>query len=164
VTSGVPTNSASNPQASGPLRACPLHGITAWDPQLPSSTSYLWERLGQNSSGTYIWTHSFSNPISSVQVAPPIDSSTPYQKDIDYSGLYSTSLDLCPNEVDLGFPSPGVYAVPVNFASGAPYLEFLWAGAEEANDDQVENGRALKMAVPSLRGCSKSYIGYFGAL
>ena len=144
--------SCKSDPSSQPLRACPLHDITAWDPQLPTSNTYLWESLNKGPSGAYIWDYSpsGSSGITSVQVAPPIDSSVPYQKGPDYSGSYTTSLDFCGDDVSLVIPSPGVYAVQVNFASGGPYLEFLWAGAEQGDDAQgVENGRPKNIGIPT---------------
>lgn len=68
---------------------------------------------------------------------------------MDYSGSYTTSLDSCPNSVGLDIPSPGVYAVQVNFVLGGPYLEFLWAGAEQGDDLQgVANGRPKFVGIP----------------
>jgi hypothetical protein len=49
----------------------------------------------------------------------------------------------------LDIPSPGVYAVQVNFAAGGSYLEFLWAGAEQGDDIQgVANGSSKAIGIP----------------
>ncbi len=86
---------------------------------------------------------------SSVQVAPPIYPSLPYQFNVDYTGSYHTSADgaSCPNNVSIDITNPGVYAVKVNFASQSPAITLLYANAYDHG--LVGRGRPVYLSPPT---------------
>jgi hypothetical protein len=97
-----------------------LKTIAAWEPEAGELPLAAYECNFIQPNELFVW--STPDELKSVQVAPPLDVSSPYELNYDYEGGFRDNL------VELNFREPGVYAARFEWKTGSQ-VKFFAVGA-----------------------------------